>query len=244
MDPWDILNTGAPIDIDNLLNSPMVSGLPVVGGGDILVSSGADPDLAALLGVATSGGGDILTGAAMNEIDQLLETSGIATGALNARQKMKIALQLAARKGQQLGQKQGAAAAQRIAAPQRFGVQAMVTDEKDSKYSLQPIGFDSETDILPGQSRLIKQQPQKRAKPKRLVIDEPQFWRVKGIYVGNKPQFLAQGSIPGIMFAYDAVGVELIGDTCQIGQDLIVDVENRSGANHRFEGALQCHAID
>lgn len=242
MDPWEILNTGAPFDIESLLGSPTSGGPLFVGGGDILV--GADTDLATLLGITTSGGGDILTGAIGGELEELMTGAGRPNPQVA---KLRAMLAAAAKRGQALGMRQGAAAMQQrqqAAAQPNLGVRATVTPETDARYALQPIGFDSETDILPGGSRLVKQQPQKRAKPKRITIFEPEFWRIKGVYVGNKPQFLAQGSVPGIAFAADAVAVELVGDTCQIGQDLIIDVENRTGANHRFEGVIFCHSVD
>lgn len=239
MDPWEILSTGAPFDIDAILAT---SGIPVIGGGDILV--GADDDeVAAMLGLSTSGGGDILTGAD-DEMMALLTGAPLAIGAPARSAKLKKAINVKLAQAWKAGAQRGAAAAQQAKQQQKFGQQAVVTPDSDSKYSKQPIGFDSETDILPGASRYITKKPQKRSKPFRLVLQDPEFWRVKNVLVGNKPQFVSAGAIPGIAFSHDTVGVELIGDTCQIGQDLIIEVENRTGANHRFEAVLICHCVD
>lgn len=274
MDELDILlSTGAPFNIDDLLAQPIAGspfGFPVVGGGgDILVG---DADLDGLLGLTNVGGGDILVETGFDGLldDPMMNISGDfpepTVGApmsaaqrralaLRQQQARKVAAQRAAqqRAAQQKaalaraafakGQQQAAAMA-RAAQPQQYGVRAMVTPDSDSKYGVQPLPLDSVTDILPGAIQAIRVQPQKRCKPKRLVVANPEWWRIRNVLVGNKPQFIAQGSLPGILFTQDATDVTFIGDTAQIGQDVIVEVQNQTGANHRFEAGLMCHFVD
>lgn len=228
---------GADMDGD-MLAEIATAGYPdmAVGGGDILVDTGYDP--LDELGIAT--GGDILVGAPMSRAQQIRRARLLA-----ARRRQMAMMQQQARarqvQAQRVGQMQGIAAARR---QQQFGARAIVTPDSDSKYELQPLPVDSETDINPNDVRIIRVRPQKKCKPKRMVLQDPEFWRVRRVSVGVKPQFIASGSLPGIMFAHDTTGVEFVGDTAQPGQDVEVEVQNRTGAPHRLEGAIQCHAVD
>lgn len=251
---YPYVDTSGQIVVGNELEQLL---MPITAGEDILVGapSFGDADLAMLSNVVAGGplaigGEDILVGANLGY--DYVDPS-ILTGAARPTQaQMALIQQNRALQAKLAGLARGiqqaranslqGAAAQAAARP--VGTPARVVSEAVEKYRKIPLGINSETPILAGATRNVTTRPQMRAKIKRLVIENPEWWRILDIKVGNKSQLIAAGALPGVMFSADAIDVELIGDTASTSQDVIVVVENKTGADHRFEGGFICHTVD
>lgn len=107
---------------------------------------------------------------------------------------------------------------------------------KPSRLSNLPLGLGSTT-LTANQSTTVTLTPQLPFKPYRLVTTSTGV-RIDDIKVGNASQFVASGSIPAEVFAPDAVGTRLKGDTAVPGVDIILSITDTSGAGNTFEGVL------
>jgi hypothetical protein len=103
-----------------------------------------------------------------------------------------------------------------------------------------PLGFSSETTVLPGAQPRIISRPQVPMRFERLVIpsDIAGLFVVADLKVGNKSQLPASGDIPGRLFQENAVGIELQGDTAYAAIDVVIEVRNVSGAPAIFRAGL------
>ncbi|MDI3285161.1 hypothetical protein [Polyangium sp. 15x6] len=262
----DIVMGGDPF-LDQVLQPVSTAGPEIFVGAPVV-----DPDIAALTNlVQTSGWGnvavggpDILVGAPYGA--PYFDESVIFTGAPVPRQlrfpmRANPQQQLAAQQAQQqqlaaqqaqtraLQQQNAAlkaqlARAQQAPATRPVGTPARVEEVGREKYRKIPLPISSNGDVLANQTMLVTARPQMMAKPYRLVIENSQWWRIRDVKVGNKSQFIAAGTLPGVLFSPDAMDVTLVGDTAQVSQDIIIEVENKTGADHKFEGALICHVVD
>lgn len=99
-----------------------------------------------------------------------------------------------------------------------------------------PLGL-GVTTIAAGASAVISASPQLPFKIERMVTAVTGF-SINNISVGTVSQFVAAGAIPSEVFAADAVGVALRGDTAVPGVQVQITVTNLGGAPADFSGAL------
>lgn len=116
----------------------------------------------------------------------------------------------------------------------------LVKERPANKGRTVPLGFDSETPVDPGIPRRIIARPQVVFKGLRPVVstDIAGSFIILDIIVGKNSQFAASGGIPARTFEGNAFGVELDLDTAQIGQDVIMVVQNISATPTRFIATL------
>lgn len=102
------------------------------------------------------------------------------------------------------------------------------------------LGFDSVTDIPPGETRPVVARPQVIFRGERLVIPSSIAgdFVIEDIRVGNRPMFAASGGNSALVFAEGANGVRLQMTTAQPGIDIVLLASNVSGAARRFRATL------
>ena len=83
-------------------------------------------------------------------------------------------------------------------------------------------------------------------RPERIVVPAAvaAFFQITDVKVGKNSQFVSSGAVPAATFAETAFGVRLKMDTCQISQDLIIDVTNIDVAAHRFFAAMIGESVE
>jgi hypothetical protein len=116
----------------------------------------------------------------------------------------------------------------------------LVKERSATKGRTVPLGFDSETPVDPGIPRRIITRPQVVFKGLRPVVspDIAGSFIILDIIVGKNSQFAASGGVPARTFEGSSVGVELDLDTAQVGQDVIMVVQNISATPTRFIATL------
>lgn len=92
------------------------------------------------------------------------------------------------------------------------------------------------TSVAATSSSVVTVTPQVPFKLERFVSDVAAL-QVNDIKVGTVSQFVGAGSIPIEIFAHDAVGVGLKGDTAVPGVDIALYVSNAGGAPVTLSGA-------
>jgi hypothetical protein len=109
-----------------------------------------------------------------------------------------------------------------------------------------PIGFDSVANIAAAAAATLTQRPQIVFRPERIVVPASvaAFFQVTDVKVGKNSQFVSAGAVPAQTFAETAFGVRLKMDTCQISQDLIIDVTNIDVAAHRFLASMIGESVE
>ncbi|HRI71849.1 MAG TPA: hypothetical protein PK156_46770 [Polyangium sp.] len=255
----DILtNTGAPMDINQLLANPFLqtsgwNGNMAVG------ASIQDPDLAALqqliatsglaiggMNMAIGGGPDIYTGASIDP--NWLALANMNVGApVNAAQaqaqnaaQMRAGLATLMKQNQQLQQ---ALAQKQAADTAKLGTKAALVDRDPDKYSYMLLPVNSNGTIAPFTTVVVQAEPQYHFKPKILKFPNGGFWLIGDVKVGARSQFAGSGTVPGEMFGETATDVHLIGDTATPGQKIYVTVTNNSGAARPFIAGLLGHVV-
>lgn len=108
------------------------------------------------------------------------------------------------------------------------------------------LGFDSATTIAPGATAQIIQSPQVPFKGSRLVVpsDIAGLFLILDLRVGKNSQFVAAGAVPARVYAENGVSVTLSLDTAQVSQQIVLSVQNFSGAAARFTAALIGTAVE
>ncbi len=109
-----------------------------------------------------------------------------------------------------------------------------------------PIGFDSVATIAAGASATLTQRPQIVFRPERIVVPAAvaAFFQITDVKVGKNSQFVSSGAVPAATFAETAFGVRLKMDTCQISQDLIIEVTNIDVAARRFLASMIGESVE
>ncbi len=110
-----------------------------------------------------------------------------------------------------------------------------------------PIGFDSGAVLIAAAATAtLTQRPQIVFRPERIVVPAAvaAFFQITDVKVGKNSQFVSSGAVPAATFAETAFGVRLKMDTCQISQDLIIDVTNLDIAAHRFLAAMIGESVE
>lgn len=131
--------------------------------------------------------------------------------------------------------------------PVKAGLNAMVNARgidykpfQPRKVREYPLGFDSGTAVAAGATAQIIQAPQIPFKGTRLVVpsDIAGLFLILDLRVGKNSQFVSAGSVPARTFAENGVSVTLSLDTAQVSQQIVLSVQNFSGAAARFTASL------
>lgn len=118
-------------------------------------------------------------------------------------------------------------------APRPKGYLAPVTPRSFRKY---PLGLGT-TNVGIGATAVITVNPQLPFKLIRLSTPVVDF-DIENIQIGTVSQFVAAGAVPSEVFAPDATGVELKGDTAVPGVAIQITVTNLGAAAQDFRGAF------
>lgn len=104
-----------------------------------------------------------------------------------------------------------------------------------SKRRRYPIGF-VPTDISSLTAALIPAAPQNLFRPERLVIpsDIAFDFGVRDIKVGNQSQFVQSVEVPGALFTEVSIDTNVAFDTAEVGNQISVDVRNKTGGLINF----------
>lgn len=93
------------------------------------------------------------------------------------------------------------------------------------------------TNVLAGATAIIAVNPQLPFKLMRLSTAVAGF-TIDNIQIGTTSQFVAAGAVPSEIFAPNAIGVDLKGDTAVPGVQIQITVTNTTVAAANFTGAL------
>lgn len=98
-----------------------------------------------------------------------------------------------------------------------------------------PIGF-VPTDIAGTTAALIPAAPQNLFRPERLVIpsDIAFDFGVRDVKVGNQSQFVQSVEVPGALFTEVSIDTNVAFDTAEVGNQISVDVRNKTGGTINF----------
>ena len=102
------------------------------------------------------------------------------------------------------------------------------------------LGFDSVTDIPPGETRPVIARPQVIFRGERLVVPSSIAgdFVIEDIRVGNRPMFAASGGNSALVFSEGSTHVRLQMTTAAPGIDIVLLASNVSGAARRFRATL------
>lgn len=102
-----------------------------------------------------------------------------------------------------------------------------------------PLGF-VPTSVASATAAQIPSAPQNLFRPERLVIpsDVSFDFGVRDIKVGNQSQLVQSVEIPGAIFSEVAIDTYVGFDTAMVGNQVSVDVRNKSGGTLEFTAAL------
>ncbi len=101
------------------------------------------------------------------------------------------------------------------------------------------LGVNSTGTVAAGASVVITVRPQMLFRPNRLLVPDaiaPSF-TIDDIKIGNRSQFASSGAIPAAAFG-ESVDDDLLMDTIQTSQDIVITVTNVSGGAVQFRAAL------
>lgn len=102
-----------------------------------------------------------------------------------------------------------------------------------------PLGF-VPTVIAAATSSAIPAAPQNLFRPERLVIPSDIAFDsgVRDIKVGNQSQLVQSVEVPGALFSEVAINTGVTFDTAEVGNQVSVDIRNKSGASFEFSAGL------
>lgn len=112
---------------------------------------------------------------------------------------------------------------------------ARVVQRKPNRLQRLPLGIGI-TAILTVSSAIVTVTPQVPFKLERFISPSAGL-TINDIKVGTNSQFVGAGSIPVEVFARDAIGVGLKGDTAVPGVDIALYASNPTGATVSLTGA-------
>lgn len=119
------------------------------------------------------------------------------------------------------------------------GRQKMMRGPENFLWRRQALGLTSAAPIAAGDTGQIIAKPQRDFKVKRLLVssDVAFFFDIADQKVGQNSQNVGTGVIPASAFTEDAVSVFQDWDTANVGNEIILFVENIDVADHVFRGA-------
>lgn len=96
------------------------------------------------------------------------------------------------------------------------------------------------TSFTAGQQQDIELRPQRLFRSERLVVSSviAPYFRVLDVKIGQETQFVASGALPATIFSEVAVGVRLKGDTANLGNTIVVSLQNIDTNTRTFSGAI------
>lgn len=102
------------------------------------------------------------------------------------------------------------------------------------------------TAFLAGQALDIELRPQRLCRVERLVFDSlvAPFFRILDLKVGQTTQFIASGAVPASIFSEVAVGMRLKGDTANLGNTVVLSLQNIDSVARTAGGAIICTVIN
>ena len=102
-----------------------------------------------------------------------------------------------------------------------------------------PLGF-VPTTITAGTSLQIPSAPQNLYRPERLVIPSDIAFDagVRDIKIGNTSQLVQSVEVPAALFSEVAINTGVTFDTAEVGNQVSVDVRNKSAADFEFSAGL------
>lgn len=102
------------------------------------------------------------------------------------------------------------------------------------------------TPFLAGQALDIELRPQRLCRVERLVFDSlvAPFFRILDLKVGQTTQFIASGAVPASIFSEVAVGMRLKGDTANLGNTVVLSLQNIDTVPRTAGGAIICTVIN
>ena len=102
-----------------------------------------------------------------------------------------------------------------------------------------PLGF-IPTVIAAGTSSAVPSAPQNLFRPERLVIPSDIAFDlgVRDIKVGNQSQLVQSAEVPAALFSEVAINTGVTFDTAEVGNQVSVDVRNKSAAALEFSAGL------
>ena len=102
-----------------------------------------------------------------------------------------------------------------------------------------PLGF-VPTNIAAAASLQIPSAPQNLFRPERLVIPSDIAFDagVRDIKVGNTSQLVQSVEVPAALFSEVAINTGVTFDTAEVGNQVSVDIRNKSGAQFEFSAGL------
>ena len=162
---------------------------------------------------------------------------------LSARFKRKSRGRGRGRRSQRMVTRRAIQVAKAVKKVEQGSLLSRTTPNKSREF---PIGFDSVANIAAAATATLTQRPQIVFRPERIVVPAAvaAFFQITDVKVGKNSQFVSSGAVPAATFAETAFGVRLKMDTCQISQDLIIDVTNIDVAAHRFLAAMIGESVE
>lgn len=102
-----------------------------------------------------------------------------------------------------------------------------------------PLGF-IPTPIPAGTSLAIPSAPQNLFRPERLVIPSDIAFDlgIRDIKVGNQSQLVQSAEVPAALFSEVAINTGVTFDTAEVGNQVSVDMRNKSAADLEFSAGL------
>lgn len=102
-----------------------------------------------------------------------------------------------------------------------------------------PLGF-IPTNILAGATSAVPSAPQNLFRPERLVIPSDIAFDlgVRDIKVGNQSQFVQSAEVPAALFSEVAINTGVTFDTAEVGNQVSVDMRNKSAGTIEFSAGL------
>lgn len=123
----------------------------------------------------------------------------------------------------------------RLADVRAAGGVAVVKRDGNMKVKPLPFGFISLATTISGN---VECTAQEQYRPDRLVITAPEFVVVNSLVITTKSQFAAAGSVPGVIFAFNAWGVRVEFDTIPVGGKATMNITNIDANTHVFYSAF------
>jgi hypothetical protein len=246
----DLLSAGDDIDDDALAaaGADLLFGgnadLLLGAGADLLFGADGDADLLALSNVVSG-----------NDFTDPIEFAGTGLdiiGATNLQGRRQALAKAAMRKRginlqALMAAKKKANAQRRLQNLAGMGIQPTLAVETGyTKARTFPFGLQADGVTLAGAAGSVTRRPQTPIKIARLVIPSSiaGAFVITDLKVGKDSQFVGSDPIPAETFIPTAVGVELKGDTANVGHDVTVAFTNISGAPQQFRAALIGPAVE
>lgn len=102
-----------------------------------------------------------------------------------------------------------------------------------------PIGFGPQL-VAAGATATILVQPQLPFRSERLIVPSTigAAFDILDFRIGKNSQFVAAGAISAVSFSEVGVGVRLMGDTAQVSQQIVLQVQNITAGDVAFRATL------